>query len=164
VSDGVRVVEYDPRWPGLAAAEIERVRGALGAAAVGVEHIGSTAVPGLAAKPIIDLLVSVAALDESYVAPLQDLGYLFSRFEDSPERHFFGRPHERPRTHHAHVVVAGGAEERRHIAFRDLLRTDPDVAAEYAAVKRAAAAAHPDDLFAYMDRKDPFIRRVQARL
>lgn len=163
MSDGVIVLDYDPRWPELAAREIARLAEALGPAALRIEHVGSTAVPGLAAKPIVDLMVSVAALDESYVAPIESLGYLFTPFPGQDDRHFFGRPHARPRTHHVHVVAAGGHEERRHLAFRDFLRADPDAAAEYAAVKREAARHHPDDIFAYMDFKDAVIRRLEAR-
>ena len=159
----VWIAEYDPNWPAMARAEMARVGAALGERALRIEHIGSTAVPGLAAKPIIDLLVGVEALDRSYAGAIEALGYVFTPFVDSPERHFFGRPPERPRTHHVHVVVAGGPEEHRHLAFRDFLRAHPAAAAEYAEVKRAAAAAHPDDIFAYMDAKDACVRRLEAQ-
>ena len=161
VPDDIRIADYDPAWPGRAAEEIRRIAGALGP--VRIEHIGSTAVPGLAAKPILDLMVSVGELDLSYVEPLQRWGYAFTPFADSPDRHFFGRPPERPRTHHVHVVVAGGFEERRHLAFRDHLRAHPEAAAAYAAEKRRAAALHPTDIFGYMAAKDAFVQRLEAQ-
>src|SRR5689334_21356938 len=104
----IRIVDYDPTWPALAAAELRRIKEAIGEAAVRVEHMGSTAVPGLAAKPIIDLQLSVDALKprERYVEPLQELGYLFVPAPESPGRHFFAKPPERPRTHHLHVCEA----------------------------------------------------------
>src|SRR3954467_260754 len=104
------MVEHDPGWAVLAQEELERIGEALGDAAVRLEHVGSTAVPGLAAKPILDLLLSVADLGARarYVEPLVELGYLFAPAPESPGRHFFGRPPERPRTHHLHVVEAGG--------------------------------------------------------
>jgi GrpB-like predicted nucleotidyltransferase (UPF0157 family) len=98
----VRIVAYDPAWPEMAAAEIERVGAALGRVAVRTEHVGSTAVPGLAAKPIVDLQVSVAAIEPTarYVRLLEELGYLFAPDPESPDFHFFGKPAARPRTHH----------------------------------------------------------------
>ena len=161
--DDIRIVEYDPAWPARAAEEIKRIAAALGPRAMRIEHIGSTSVPGLAAKPILDFLVSVPELDRAYVEPLEALGYRFTPFADSPERHFFGRPPERPRTHHVHVVAAGGEEEHRHLAFRGYLRSHPDAAREYAEAKRVAAAAHPTDIFAYMDAKAGVVERIEAQ-
>jgi GrpB-like predicted nucleotidyltransferase (UPF0157 family) len=160
--DDIRIVDYDPAWPQRAAVEIGRIAPALGPLALRVEHIGSTSVPGLAAKPILDFLVVVDALDRAYVEPLERLGYQFTPFADSPHRHFFGRPPERPRTHHVHVVAAGTHEERTHLAFRDHLRTHPEAAREYAAAKRVAATAHPTDIFAYTDAKAAIVERIEA--
>src|SRR5215212_7614541 len=105
----VRIVDYQPAWQALADAELRRIEAALGDVAVRVEHVGSTAVPGLAAKPILDLQVSVDTLEprERYVDPLLRLGYLFVPAPESPDYHFFGKPPERPRTHHVHVCRAG---------------------------------------------------------
>jgi GrpB-like predicted nucleotidyltransferase (UPF0157 family) len=137
----VRIVDYDPGWPGEAARELARVGAALGDLAVRLDHVGSTAVPGLAAKPIVDLQVSVAALEpqRAYVEPLEAIGYLFVPFATAPEYHFFGKPPERPRTHHLHVCQAGSVEELRHLAVRNLLRADPAEAALYEEVKRKSA-------------------------
>jgi GrpB-like predicted nucleotidyltransferase (UPF0157 family) len=158
----IRIVAYDPAWPAQAEAELERIGDALGPAAVRLEHFGSTAVPGLAAKPIVDLLVSVADIDDeaAYVAPLEGLGYLHA---PSPGFDFFGRPHARPRTHHVQVCAAGSDFEHRHLAVRDYLRAHPDEAAAYAALKREVAERHPQDRIAYIEGKDAYVRALEAR-
>ena len=124
-----------------------------------LEHVGSTAVPGLAAKPILDLQLSVASLEpcEAYGAPLARLGYLFVPDPEMPDYRFFGRPPERPRTHHLHVCEAGSEHEHRHLAVRDFLRAHPDEAASYAALKRAVAERHPQDRLAYITGKDRYV-------
>lgn len=161
----VRIVDYDPAWPALADAELRRVSEALGEVAVRLEHVGSTAVPGLAAKPILDLLLSVDAIEprERYVEPLERLGYLFAPAPESPSRHFFAKPPQRPRTHHLHVVEAGGEHEFRHVAVRDFLRTDADEAARYAALKRQVVARHPQDRLAYIEGKDGYVTALEQR-
>ena len=161
----VRIVAYDPAWPAAAAAELERITAALGTVAVRAEHVGSTAVPGLAAKPIVDLQLSVDAIDphDRYVAPPERLGYLFVPAPESPDHHFFARPPQRPRTHHLHVCAAGGEHERRHIAVRDFLRAHADEADAYAELKRAVAARHPQDRLAYIAGKDAYVAALEAR-
>jgi GrpB-like predicted nucleotidyltransferase (UPF0157 family) len=161
----VRIVDYDPGWPEEARQELARVGAALGDLAVRLDHVGSTAVPGLAAKPIVDLQVSVAALEpqSAYVEPLEALGYLFVPFATAPEYHFFGKPPERPRTHHLHVCLAGSYEELRHLAVRDLLRAYPREAARYEAVKRESARLHPEDRLAYMAGKEAHILKLERR-
>ena len=101
-----------------------------------LEHVGSTAVPGLAAKPIIDLQLSVDGIQprERYVQPLKRLGYLFVPSPESPDYHFFAKPLERPRTHHLHICASGSEHELRRIGVRDFLRTHADEAARYAAL------------------------------
>jgi GrpB-like predicted nucleotidyltransferase (UPF0157 family) len=161
----IRVVEYDPAWQVLAAQELRRVEEALGEVAVRLAHIGSTAVPGLAAKPILDLQLSVAAIEprQLYVEPLERLGYLFVPAPESPDHHFFAHPHERPRTHHLHVCEAGSQHEFRHLAIRDFLRTHADEAARYATLKRQVAARHPQDRLAYIESKDDYVEALEAR-
>jgi GrpB-like predicted nucleotidyltransferase (UPF0157 family) len=158
----IRIVEYDPAWPGQAAAELARIGDALGPVAVRLEHVGSTAVPGLAAKPIVDLMVCVADAEQeaAYVPALGRLGYLYA---PSPGFHFFARPHARPRTHHVHVCAAGGDFERRHLALRDYLRAHPDEAAAYAAIKRKVVARHPQDRIAYIEGKGAYVQALEAR-
>jgi GrpB-like predicted nucleotidyltransferase (UPF0157 family) len=161
----VRIVDYDPAWPEEAERELARVAEALGETVVRLDHVGSTSVPGLAAKPIVDLQVSVAALQPqaAYVEPLEAIGYLFVPFATSPEYHFFGKPAERPRTHHLHVCLAGSHEELRHLAVRDYLRADREEAARYEAVKRESARLHPEDRVAYMEGKDAFVAELERR-
>lgn len=162
----IRIVDHDPAWAPRAAAELQRVAAALGPeVAVHLEHVGSTAVPGLAAKPILDLLVGVDALDprERYVTPLEGLGYLFAFAADSPDRHFFAKPPERPRAFHLHVCRSGGAVEHAHLAVRDYLRAHPDEAEAYAAVKRAVAARHPQDRLAYIEGKHDHVVALERR-
>jgi GrpB-like predicted nucleotidyltransferase (UPF0157 family) len=161
----IRIVEPDPAWPALAAEELRRIGSALGDVAVRLEHVGSTAVPGLAAKPILDLQLSVVSIErrDAYVAPLERLGYLFVPDPASPDFHLFARPPERPRTHHLHVCEAGSQHEHRHLAVRDFLRTQPDEAARYAALKRELAATHPQDRLAYIAGKDDYVGALEAR-
>jgi GrpB-like predicted nucleotidyltransferase (UPF0157 family) len=161
----VRIVDYDEAWPIRAAAELRRIKEALGPLAVGLEHVGSTAVPGLAAKPILDLQVSIAAMERraAYVGPLQRLGYLFVPTPDSPDFHFFAKPPERPRSHHLHVCDVGSEHELRHLAVRDFLRTHHDEAAAYAALKRRVVARHPQDRLAYIEGKEAYVARLEAR-
>jgi GrpB-like predicted nucleotidyltransferase (UPF0157 family) len=161
----VRIVDYVAAWPALAAAELRRVGDALGEQAVRLEHVGSTAVPGLAAKPIVDLQLSVPDLErrERYVEPLEQLGYLFVAAPESPDYHFFARPPERPRTHHLHVCEAGSDHERRHVVVRDYLRAHPAEAGRYEAMKRRLVASHPEDRLAYIDGKDGFVAALEQR-
>ncbi|MBA2521876.1 MAG: GrpB family protein [Solirubrobacterales bacterium] len=117
----VRIVDYDPTWPALATAELGCIKDALGEVAVRLEHVGSTAVPGLAAKPILDLQLSVDVVEsgECYTEPLERLGYLFVPAPDPPGCRFFAKPPKRPRSHHLHVCAVGSARELCHVAVRD---------------------------------------------
>jgi GrpB-like predicted nucleotidyltransferase (UPF0157 family) len=159
------IVDHDPAWAHSAQAEMRRIAGALGAVAVRIDHVGSTSVPGLAAKPIVDLQVSVPDVEdlEAYVGPLERLGYRFVPDPQSPDFHYFALPARRPRTHHVHVCQAGSDHERRHLALRDFLRAHPDEAAAYEAVKRDVAARHPRDRLAYIAGKDAYVVALEAR-
>jgi len=119
----------------------------------------------MAAKPIVDLQMSVASLDPivSYSARLEQLGYAFIPDPGHPDYLFFARPLHRPRSNHLHVCEAGGAEELRHVALRDFLRSHPDEAAAYGAVKRSVAGRAPDDRIAYIAGKDAYVKELQAR-
>ena len=149
----------------MAKAELRRIEHALGDLAIRAEHVGSTAVPGLAAKPIIDLQLSVDRMEprDRYVGPLQGLGYRFVPAPESPDRYFFAKPPERPRTHHLHVCAAGSEVEFRHIAVRDFLRAHADQAASYAAIKRELVARNPQDRLAYIDGKDGYVTALEDR-
>jgi GrpB-like predicted nucleotidyltransferase (UPF0157 family) len=162
----VVIVDYQPAWP-VAYAEVEALlRLALGPVAVRMEHVGSTAVPGLAAKPVIDVQVSVASFEplDDFRAPLERIGFVY-RADDEPEHRFFGLTDaEGVRRVNLHVCESGGEWERRHVTFRDALRNDPDLRARYEAEKRRVAALHPDDTLAYAEAKTPWIRAEERRL
>ena len=157
----IEVVDYDPQWPKRFDAEAARLREALGDVAVRIDHVGSTAVPGLAAKPNIDIQVSVPDVSdrEAYARPLAALGYEHVPDPEFVDYPFFGWPSaEAPRTFNLHVCQTGTENERRHLAFRDALRNDSLARDEYAALKRALALKHGNDIEAYVADKDPFIK------
>jgi GrpB-like predicted nucleotidyltransferase (UPF0157 family) len=151
----IAVVPYDAAWPGMFAAERDRLTASLGEVAVRIDHVGSTAVPGLAAKPWIDIQVEVRRMRprDAYRDPLLALGYV--HHPDDHDHEFFDR-----RPYHVHVCAAGGDWARRHLAFRDLLRRDPAARAAYQSEKLRLAAEH-DDVLAYTEAKTPIIRRLQ---
>jgi NAD-dependent deacetylase len=159
----VEVVDYDPAWPVLYEEEAARVREALGSAVVEIEHMGSTAVPGLAAKPVIDVSVGLTQLDLSgeQIDAMEGLGYEYLGEFGFPGRLFFRKGRER-RTNHVHVVEWGGELWHRHRAFRDYLRAHPDEAARYAHAKRQIAAESADTR-AYWERKRAFADELFAR-
>ena len=161
----VRIVEYDTAWPAMAVAEMALVEDALGSLVTRVDHVGSTAVPGMAAKPIVDLQASVVAISpvEPYAQPLEEVGYLFAPDPDSPDFHFFGKPAARPRTFHLHICVAGGEDERRHLAVRDYLRAHPEEARGYGEVKRRLVASRPGDRLAYIEGKAEYVADLERR-
>jgi GrpB-like predicted nucleotidyltransferase (UPF0157 family) len=141
----IKIVPYDAAWPAAFEAEAHALRRVLGAHALRVEHVGSTAVPGLDAKPVIDIQVSVAALKprDPLAAALATLGYRFISLGDFDAVYpFFAKPERGPDTHHVHLCVAGGEQEAMHLAFRDGLRMQPDKAAAYARLKHQLAALH----------------------
>jgi len=161
----VRIVDYDPAWPVTAAAETARIEAALNGLATRIDHVGSTAVPGMAAKPIVDLQVSVVEIrpTERYARSLEGLGYLFAPDPASPDFHFFGKPAERPRSFHLHVCAAGGDDERRHLALRDYLRAHPDEALRYGEVKRRLVALRPGDRLSYIEGKSGYVLALERR-
>lgn len=166
MADRLEIVSYDPGWPAAFEAEARRLHVALGVLAVRIDHHGSTSVPGLAAKPIIDIQVSVAALHPlaAYGESLASIGYVHLPHADDAFCPFFHRPAQWPHTHHVHVVESGGAEERRTLAFRDYLRDHEDVAREYERLKRDLAglsvASSAESREAYARAKTDFIERV----
>lgn len=163
----VRIVEYDPRWPEMFEEDRRRILEVAGAYVTGVEHVGSTSVPGLAAKPIIDILVGVRKLSYALacVSPLYAIGYEYvPRVEILlPERRFFRRGRPDAGTHHLHMVEEGGEFWRRQLLFRDYLRAHPEAAREYEVLKRRLADAHGPDRGAYTDAKTDFIESIVGK-
>jgi GrpB-like predicted nucleotidyltransferase (UPF0157 family) len=161
----VVVVPYQATWPGLFAEEAERLRAALGARILSVEHVGSTSVPGLDAKPILDLAASVECLSEAegLVPVLERLGYEQKPDADNPDRLCFVRGPAELRTHHLSLAEPGSRFWWQQVRFRDLLRADPTLADAYARLKRELAERHPGDRLAYAAGKQPFIEAALAR-
>jgi GrpB-like predicted nucleotidyltransferase (UPF0157 family) len=162
----LQISSYDPCWVLEFEAERDRIAQALGDLACRIDHNGSTAVPGLEAKPIIDIQVSVEQLQPigAYAEPLATLGYVHVPHVDDAVCPFFHRPRAWPHTHHVHVVRSGGHEERRTLAFRDFLREHSDVAREYATLKKLLATQVNAADFAsretYANSKSEFIDHV----
>ena len=165
----LEISSYDPRWALEFQAERSRISLALAELARRIDHNGSTAVPGLAAKPIVDIQISVERLHpiDAYATALGRLGYEHVPHPDDAFCPYFHRPVGWPHTHHIHVVQLGGAEERRTLAFRDYLRDQSDVAREYEALKRALVlryeAGHPGFQEAYAAGKSAFVEQVVQR-
>lgn len=156
------IVPYNLDWPVRFEAEATRIREALGDTAARIEHVGSTAVPGLAAKDTIDIQISVPTMNRNhYDPPLEGLGYTSVWDKATDEHHFFARPYTtRPRLFNVHVCPVGSDWERRHIAFRDYLRTNPSAAERYAKFKSEIAPTFSDTLeYAYA--KEEFIRAME---
>jgi 16S rRNA processing protein RimM len=160
--DIVFLVRPDPTWPAQFDAEAARLRSALGEVAVRIHHYGSTSVAGLAAKPIIDILVVVDSLEPMapYLEPLESLGYEYVPHPENVRMPFFGWPASRPRSFNLHVVEADSEEERRHLDFRDRLRADPETAAAYGALKASLARRLREKREEYTDAKTAFIDEV----
>lgn len=153
-------------WAADAAAASAALVHALAGLPLAVHHIGSTAVPGLLAKPVLDLLAVVPALDalDARAPRIVALGYeALGEFGIPGRRYFRKNAPDGARTHQLHAFAAGSPEIARHVAFRDYLRAHPASAAEYAALKRALAAQHGADSGAYTDGKTAFIRAVEQR-
>lgn len=168
--DEIEIVSYDPRWPALFEEEAARLRAVLDPKLIlGLEHFGSTAIPGLAAKPIIDILIAVPSLAEAQdqaIGPLEEIGYLYWDENPRSDRMFFVKglpPQAARRTHHVHMTETTG-EMWQRLAFRDYLRAHPDEAARYAALKRELAVRHRDDREAYTDAKAAYVAAVMAKV
>jgi GrpB-like predicted nucleotidyltransferase (UPF0157 family) len=161
----VRVVlaDPDPAWPGLFAREAERIRAALGPRALEVEHVGSTSVPGLPAKPIVDVLLVVAdAADEpSYAPPLVAAGYVFHHRE--PEWHEHRLFNSSDTAVNLHVFSAGCVENGRMLSFRDRLRSDPADRELYLRTKRELAQRTWGRTQEYADAKGAVVEEILAR-
>jgi GrpB-like predicted nucleotidyltransferase (UPF0157 family) len=161
----VRVVPYDPAWPALFAAEAQRLAPILAVhrIALRLEHTGSTAVPGLAAKPVLDLLAGWEAARDRATAirALEAAGYLYRGEQGIAGRDFFRRGE--PRQYHLHLARVGSEFWEDHRAFRDYLRDHPAAAAEYAGLKGSLAARYPTDRASYIEGKTAFVDATLAR-
>jgi len=162
----VVVGPYDARWPEEFERAAGEVRAVVGENLLAIHHIGSTSIPGIHAKPVIDMLAVVAELDalDRRGAEMRRIGYeVMGEFGIAGRRYFRRDDAAGRRTHQVHAFADGSPHVTRHIAFRDFMRAHPSLAQEYSDLKRRLAAAHPHDIEAYMDGKDAFIKEMERR-
>jgi len=162
--DPVRVAAYDPGWGAQFEAERAALRKCIGPWVTGgIHHVGSTSVPGLPAKPVIDIMAGVESLDRSRpcIEKVTSLNYLYAPYLGDV-MHWFCKPHPARRTHHLHLVPAGSRRYLDELAFRDALRGDPALAQRYAALKLDLAARFRDDRDGYTQHKTFFVGEVLA--
>lgn len=159
----IDIVDADPAWPAAFEVVRSRLAEALGPVAKRIDHVGSTAVPGLAAKPVIDIQVSVPDVEDepAYCEAVESVGVVLRWIE--PGHRYFRPPPGVPRVWHVHVCTAGSDWERDHLLFRDYLRAHQEAAAAYGALKRDLAVTHRDGRIEYTDAKEPFIRHALAQ-
>ena len=162
----ILVVPYDPKWVEKFALASSEITAALGDNLLEIHHIGSTSIPEIHAKPVIDMLAivaDIATLDE-YSEQFKSLGYeVMGEFGIEGRRYFRRDNAAGIRTHQIHTFQTGSPQIPRHLAFRDFLRTHKDLAEQYSDLKQKLAKAHPYDMNAYMDGKDDFIKEMEKR-
>ncbi|GAB4283695.1 MAG: GrpB family protein [Oscillatoriaceae cyanobacterium] len=162
----VEVVSHNPQWADAFAVESQQIADALGENVVAIHHIGSTAIPMIYAKPIIDLLVEVKDINQvnqqNYSMEL--LGYEVMGEFGIPGRRYF-RKHNPAgmRTHHVHIFEVGSPQIERHLNFRDYMIAHPEAAQKYSELKRELAQKYPNDIEKYMDGKDGFIQEIDQK-
>jgi GrpB-like predicted nucleotidyltransferase (UPF0157 family) len=162
----VEVVPHNPRWRDAFEAEAKHVAVALGENVVAIHHIGSTAIPNIYAKPVVDLLVEVRDIAEvdGRSSAMESIGYEVMGEYGIPGRRYFRKDkQEGIRTHHVHTFETGSAEVGRHLAFRDYMIAHPWEAQRYSELKRRLAEEHPQSIDGYMDGKDGFIKEMDRR-
>jgi len=167
--DEIELTDYDPQWPAEFRAEEHRIRAVLPSQLIlALEHFGSTAIPGLAAKPIIDILIAASSLAEARIqaiAPLAAIGYAFWSENPKIDRLFLVKglpPQAARRTHHIHITENTG-ELWQRLLFRDYLRLHPEEAQTYEQLKRTLAASHREDREAYTAGKTAYIAEVMEK-
>ncbi|MCB9991464.1 MAG: GrpB family protein [Rhodospirillales bacterium] len=165
-SDHIEIVKYDPSWPSRAQEEIIALRKIFDQASFSLmEHIGSTSVPGLDAKPVIDIVIACKNIDEvkAHIPAMEKRGYVFWQDAQHKDHFLFIKglpPHGAGRTHHVHLYPEGHEQITEHIDFRDKLRADPVLAKAYQDLKYDLAAKYRDDRDGYTEAKTEFIKKV----
>jgi GrpB-like predicted nucleotidyltransferase (UPF0157 family) len=156
----VRLIPFTMEWERLFIEEKIRLLAAVGKYVFDIQHVGSTSIPGMAAKPIIDIAIAVKNFEEASVCikPIEKLGYEYKGENGIPRRHFFAKGN--PRTHHVHMNEIGSRDWNDQIIFRDYLTQHREIAKEYAELKIEFAKRYPTDRQSYLDSKAPFIERV----
>lgn len=163
MSDPIIVVPYDPQWVVQFEQDRAQLQNALRELDVQIEHVGSTSVPGLAAKPLIDIMIVVRDEKDAIrcITPIVRLDFECRGEAEVPGRVFFLR--RNPHSHHIHLYVVGNPEIERHLLFRDYLRTHADAAQQYAGLKYALAAEFRNDRPGYTTAKTEFVRGIVER-
>ena len=158
----VKLVPYSVEWQRLFEEEKALLEAAVGDLVLDIRHVGSTAIPGMVAKPILDIGIAVTDFDEAtaLVAPIEGLGYQYRGEFGITRRRYFVK--DNPRTHHIHMVEIDSREWKNHLFFRDVLIQRPELAEEYAVLKTDLARRYAADRDAYLEGKAPFIERVLA--
>jgi GrpB-like predicted nucleotidyltransferase (UPF0157 family) len=162
-TDVVKLIPYTVEWNRFFEKEKDILTSAIGEYVLDIQHVGSTSISGMVAKPIIDIAVAVANFEEARVCigPIEQLGYEYRGEHGIPRRHYFVK--DNPRTHHLHMNEVDSLAWQDHILFRDYLTENPDVAGEYAALKLRLAQRYKTDREAYQAGKDPFIEKVLSK-
>jgi len=157
----VEVVPHDPNWRSAFETESKLIALALRDNVVAIHHIGSTAIPQIHAKPIIDMLVEVKDIlkIDTHSSEIEALGYQAMGEFGIPGRSYF----RKGRTHHIHSFEVGSPQIERHLAFRDYMITHSEAAQEYSELKRKLAKKYPDNIQGYMDGKDGFIKAIDLK-
>jgi GrpB-like predicted nucleotidyltransferase (UPF0157 family) len=161
----ITVVPYDARWPDLFREEADELAAIFGEEVVAIHHIGSTAIPGIHAKPIIDILVEVQDIEsvDAFSQEMAERGYVPKGEFGIRRRRFFIKGTEESRTHHIHVFQTGDAEFERHLAFRDYLRAHPGEAQVYSHLKQELARTFAHDIESYVAGKDDLIKETERK-
>ena len=162
----IKVLPYDPAWEQAFEDIRAELQSALGGLCTRIEHVGSTSVPGLSAKPVIDIdaVISDRSKLNEVIEALGKLGYIHEGDLGIPGREAFGyEGREHLMKHHLYVCAEDSGELKRHIAFRDWLRTHPDDVREYSRIKAEGAVLYPEDIDGYIRFKEPFIERIYKK-
>lgn len=158
----VKLVPYNPKWKGSFEKEKKRLQKALGDLVIGIEHVGSTAIPGIFAKPVIDIAIMVKSIKSpaKLIKLLENLGYEYKQDDDVPGRLFFTKGPENKRTHYIHVVKLKSGEWKNLILFRDYLLKSKEAVRQYNKLKKKLAKSYAQDRKLYTSGKDKFIKTV----
>ncbi len=162
----IRVVPHREEWTAQFDIEAEKLKTIFGDQVINIHHIGSTAIGGIVAKPIIDILIEVKDIQavNQHNSAMKELGYIPKGEYGIPGRRFFIKGSEINRTHHVHIFENGDSQVSRHINFRDYLNLHPDVARAYSKLKQELAEKYPHDIESYMEGKSKFIEEVEMKI
>ena len=158
----VELKQYNPKWKDFYNQESKEITSAISKFIVDIQHIGSTAIPNIVAKPIIDIAVAIDSLKniEKIIKPLEEIGFTYRGEQGVPDRHLFVKGGEECRTHHLHVTFKEHYEWKKHLVFRDYLLEHPKEARQYSKLKKRLKREYKGDRGAYTDGKTEFINRI----